>query len=54
MPLLVGRVNAGVVGLADYLLATLVGRGPITFEECVEFFEAEVGRCNDFPRAKVN
>ncbi len=44
-------IRREIEAVADYVLATLVGRGEITFEECVEFFEAEVSRCNDFPRA---
>ena len=47
-PNLIGRE---IEAVADYVLAKIVGRGEITFEECVEFFEAEVSRCNDFPRA---
>ena len=38
-----------IEAVADYLLAKVIGRGPITREECAEYFGGEVNRCRDFP-----
>ena len=35
--------------LADYLLAKVIGRGPITRAECVEKLGERVRSCNDYP-----
>jgi hypothetical protein len=35
--------------LADYLLAKVIGRGPITREECFETLGERVHSCNDYP-----
>jgi len=35
--------------LADYLLAHVVGHGPITREECFETLGERVASCNDYP-----
>jgi len=35
--------------LADFLIAKVIGRGPITREECVEAFGARARSCNDYP-----
>jgi hypothetical protein len=35
--------------LADYLLGNVVGRGPITREECFEKLGERVRSCNDYP-----
>ena len=36
--------------LADYLLANVVGRGPITREECFEKLGERARSCNDYPQ----
>jgi mono/diheme cytochrome c family protein len=38
--------------LADYLLAKIIGRGPITREECLENFGERGRSCNDYPAAR--
>ena len=35
--------------LADYLIAKVIGRGPITREECVETLGERVRSCGDYP-----
>jgi len=35
--------------IADYLLAKVIGRGPITREECEEMFGADARRCGAYP-----
>lgn len=35
--------------IADYLLAKVIGRGPITREECIEVFGERARSCNDYP-----
>jgi mono/diheme cytochrome c family protein len=35
--------------LADYLRAKIIGRGPITREECLENFGERARSCNDYP-----
>jgi mono/diheme cytochrome c family protein len=35
--------------VADYLLAKVIGRGPITREECIEVFGERARSCNDYP-----
>lgn len=37
--------------LADYLLARIIGRGPITREECVENFGPNARSCSEYPPA---
>jgi mono/diheme cytochrome c family protein len=41
-----------IEALADYLLAKVVGRGPITREECLEAFGERGRSCNDYPPAQ--
>jgi hypothetical protein len=43
---LVGRE---VEVLADYLIAKIIGRGPITRAECIENFGERARSCNDYP-----
>jgi len=38
--------------LADYLLAKVIGRGPITREECFETLGERVRSCSDYPAAQ--
>jgi hypothetical protein len=38
--------------IADYLLAKVIGRGPITREECFETLGERVRSCSDYPAAK--
>lgn len=35
--------------LADYLIAKVIGRGPITREECVETLGERVRSCSQYP-----
>jgi hypothetical protein len=35
--------------LADFLLAKVIGRGPVTREECFEAFGERARSCNDYP-----
>jgi mono/diheme cytochrome c family protein len=35
--------------VADYLIAKLIGRGPITREECMEALGERVRSCNEYP-----
>ena len=35
--------------LADYLIAKVIGRGPITREECMETLGERVRSCSDYP-----
>lgn len=44
-------IQREIDAVADYVIAKIAGRGPITREECVEYFEADVSRCQDFPPA---
>jgi mono/diheme cytochrome c family protein len=41
-----------IEALADYLLAKVIGRGPITREECLEAFGERGRSCNDYPAAR--
>jgi mono/diheme cytochrome c family protein len=41
-----------IEALADYLLAKVIGRGPITREECLEAFGERARSCNDYPAAQ--
>ena len=41
-----------IEALADYLLAKVIGRGPITREECLEAFGERGRSCNDYPAAQ--
>jgi hypothetical protein len=38
--------------LADWLLAKVIGRGPITREECIETFGERARSCGDYPAAR--
>jgi len=38
-----------VEAVADYLLAKIIGRGPITREECAENFGPRAHSCDDYP-----
>ncbi|HLH94033.1 MAG TPA: c-type cytochrome [Xanthobacteraceae bacterium] len=38
-----------VEAVADYLLAKIIGRGPITREECKESFGERAHSCDDYP-----
>ena len=38
--------------IADYLLAKVIGRGPITREECFETLGERVRSCSDYPAAQ--
>jgi len=38
--------------LADYLIAKIIGRGPITREECFEVLGERTRSCNDYPAAR--
>ena len=40
-----------VESVADYLLAKIIGRGPITREECVEALGPRVRSCGEYPSA---
>jgi len=35
--------------LADYLLANVIGRGPVTREECLERLGEKAGSCDVYP-----
>jgi mono/diheme cytochrome c family protein len=41
-----------IEALADYLIAKIIGRGPITREECFENFGERGRTCNDYPAAR--
>jgi hypothetical protein len=43
---LVGRE---VEAIADYLIAKIIGRGPVTRAECIENFGERARSCNDYP-----
>ena len=43
------RVGREVEVLADYLIAKIIGRGPITRAECIENFGERARSCNDYP-----
>src|SRR5213596_3358565 len=36
--------------LADFLLAKIVGKGPMNRARCIEYWGAEVGVCGEFPK----
>jgi len=38
--------------LADFLIAKVIGRGPITREECFETLGERVRSCGDYPPAQ--
>ncbi len=38
-----------IEAVADYLIARVIGRGPITREECIEIFGERARSCNDYP-----
>ena len=38
--------------IADYLRAKVIGRGPITREECFETLGERVRSCSDYPAAQ--
>jgi mono/diheme cytochrome c family protein len=40
-----------IEALVDYLLAKIIGRGPITREECQEAFGENARSCGDYPPA---
>jgi mono/diheme cytochrome c family protein len=42
-------VRREVEALADYLIAKIIGRGPITRAECIENFGERARSCNDYP-----
>jgi hypothetical protein len=35
--------------IADYLVAKVIGRGPVTREECEEMFGKEARSCGEYP-----
>ncbi len=35
--------------LADFLLAKVVGKGPLTHAKCIEFWGSDVDACKEFP-----
>ena len=41
-----------IEAVTDYLRAKVIGRGPITREECVEALGERVRSCNDYPAAR--
>jgi mono/diheme cytochrome c family protein len=41
-----------IEAVADYLLAKVIGRGPVTREECFETLGERVRSCNDYPAAQ--
>lgn len=41
-----------IEAVVDYLLAKVIGRGPITREECVEILGERVRSCADYPSGK--
>jgi len=40
-----------IEALADYLIGKVIGRGPVTREECFETLGERVRSCNDYPPA---
>jgi hypothetical protein len=36
--------------LADFLLAKVIGKGPMNHARCIEFWGSEVDACNEFPK----
>ena len=42
-------VRREVEALTDYLIAKIIGRGPITRAECIENFGERARSCNDYP-----
>jgi hypothetical protein len=42
-------VKREVEALVDFLLAKIIGRGPITRAECIENFGERARSCNDYP-----
>jgi len=41
-----------IEAVADYLIAKVIGRGPVTREECFETLGERVRSCNDYPPAQ--
>ena len=35
--------------IADYLVAKVIGRGPVTREECEEMFGKDARSCGEYP-----
>ncbi len=35
--------------LADFLMAKVIGKGPLTHAKCIEFWGSDVDACKEFP-----
>jgi mono/diheme cytochrome c family protein len=43
--------KAEILAIADYVKAKIIGRGPVTREQCIEFFGQETNECLRYPKA---
>ena len=46
--------DKSIAALADYIIAKIKGRGPITAKECEEYFSVGSRRCDGFKEREQN